>query len=459
METNFINVQIYNQVAILELDDPSANTLTFHLLQELEQHFLHLEAEPKIRGVILIGKGDKFFSGGVNIGMLLTAGRQHNSHFILYAAEVLDYIESSQLPVVTIINGNITGGGLELALIADHRIAVEGSYNIGFPEVRLGVIPGMGGTQRLARLVGAQRALEMITQGEFISPEKSHTIGLVDKVLPAAAFRQHAIEQAIDYIYQHASQQPRSAQAFVHYPLLLEKKWVELTIAQGLATIVLHSACEQYSALEILLAINDLLLELRTDDAVYALLIDNRCTRLGSDDCVAQVQQLQRQIAYLFGRISGYARISALALRGPLSPLAMELALYCDYRLCRSELASNSAPQLINAQSPELERYQGFIPATADSHSWSLPISELVSSGFFKIQDHPADWLQRFIPPTGAGQAIGYAKLAITQGHTQAVSAALLLERHLQEQLFMSQDSKEGMKAYVEKRKPFFTGA
>ncbi len=459
METNFIHVQIHNQVAILELDDPSANTLTFHLLQELEQHFLHLEADPSIRGVILIGKGDKFFSGGVNIGMLLTAGRQHNSHFILYAAEVLDYIQSSQLPVVTIINGNITGGGLELALIADYRIAVEGDYNIGFPEVRLGVIPGMGGTQRLARLVGAQRALEMITQGEFISPQKSHSIGLVDQVLPVEAFRQEAISQATQYIHQHASQTLRRAQAFKHFPLLLEKNWVELSIEAGLATITLHSACEQYSTLEILLALNELILELRTDDAVYALLIDNRCTTLGCDDSSEQVQLLQRQIAYIFGRISGYARISALAVRAPLSPLAFELALYCDYRLCRSALAQSDALQQINSLSPELERYQDFIPAPNSSEQWAVPVAQLIASSFLKPQDQPAEWLQRFIPPTGAGQAIGYAKLAITQGHTQAVSAALLLERHLQEQLFMSNDSKEGMKAYVEKRKPFFTGA
>jgi enoyl-CoA hydratase/carnithine racemase len=82
----------------------------------------------------------------------------------------------------------------------------------------------------------------------------------------------------------------------------------------------------------------------------------------------------------------------------------------------------------------------------------------LVDCGFLKLQDKPAAWLMRFVPPIGAGQAIGYAKLAITKGYKEALTSSLLLERHLQEQLFRASDSKEGMKAYIEKRKPYFIG-
>lgn len=115
MNQNFINYSEIDNVATLELDDPSANTLTYHLLRELEENIFYIATNTSIRGIVIIGKGEKFFSGGVNIGMLLTAGRQHNPHFILFAAEVLELIESLPIPVVTVINGNITGGGLELA--------------------------------------------------------------------------------------------------------------------------------------------------------------------------------------------------------------------------------------------------------------------------------------------------------------------------------------------------------
>lgn len=456
MESNFVHVDIVDNLAIIELDDPSANTLTFHLLQEVEQQFIRIENNPHVHGVVLIGKGEKFFSGGVNIGMLLTAGRQHNSHFILYAAEVLDYIESSELPLVTLINGNITGGGLELALIADYRIAIEGNYNIGFPEVRLGVIPGMGGTQRLSRLVGPQRALEMITQGEFINPEKSQAIGLVDEVLPATNFRQVAIQRAAEFVKRTVSSSRSVRETVERHMQLLQDQTICLNVDGGLAVISLGAGCDDFNTKDVLLAINELLIEIRTDDAVYALLIDNKSQGLGRQSHQLDDVGLMRLATYIFNRISGYARISALHIHRSLSPLELELALHCDYRLCDTAIADSAQVQSLNYDSKQFPRYRNFFK---DCSSESLSINDLVSLGFFLSQEKPDDWLRRFIPPTGAGQAIGYAKLAITQGFREPISAALLLERHLQEQLFMSHDSKEGMKAYVEKRKPFFTGA
>lgn len=455
MDSNFIHVDIVENIAVIELDDPSANTLTFHLLQELEQQFIRVEGNPLVKGVVLIGKGEKFFSGGVNIGMLLTAGKQHNSHFILYAAEVLDYIESSRLPVVTIINGNITGGGLELALIANYRIAVEGDYNIGFPEVRLGVIPGMGGTQRLSRLVGPQRALEMITQGEFISPIKSKCIGLVDEVLPMDNFRKNAIERAIQFIAHLDLPGDFPATRTERHRQLLEERIVTLVVENSLATISLGAGCDDFESKDVLLALNELIIETRTDESVYALLIENKSLGLGRQSHQLTDPILFHLATQIFNRISGYPRICALHIQRHLSPLEMELALHCDYRLCNPSLAESSEPQPCNWQSDQLERYRGYLD---DSATQDLQIKNLVASGFYHARENAAEWLKRFVPPLGAGQAIGYAKLAITKGHREPISAGLMLERHLQEQLFMAQDSKEGMKAYVEKRKPFFTG-
>ncbi len=459
MKQNFINYSELRNVAILELDDPSANTLTYHLLKELEERVFHIATNTSIRGIVIIGKGEKFFSGGVNIGMLLTAGRQHNSHFILFAAEVLELIESLPISVVTIINGNITGGGLELALIADYRIAIAGSYNIGFPEVRLGVIPGMGGTQRLARLVGPQRALEMITQGEFISPSTSLDIGLIDVLLPLENFRENAIGLAIDYIHQHSLSQTKGL------PISwLDKSTdiddvVQLSIDKGLAVIHITAAANTHNSIDILIALNEYLLDLRTDDEIYSVLIDLKSECFGKDDNADFFKVHETLFRYIFNKISGYPRIVALNVHGSLQNIAMELALHCDYRLVDLTLATSKLTsklqQNINSDSPEYERFRPFFNSLPAISS----IADLVSSGFYRIQDKPQEWLMRFVPPIGAGQAIGYAKLAITKGYKEPLSSSLLLERHLQEQLFMSHDSKEGMTAYVEKRKPFFTGA
>ncbi len=454
LEHNFINYYERDNVAILELDDPSANTLTFHLLKELEEKSFHIAANSKIRGIVLIGKGDKFFSGGVNIGMLLTAGKQHNSHFILYAAEVLEFIESLPIPVVTIINGNITGGGLELALIADYRIAIAGEYNIGFPEVRLGVIPGMGGTQRLARLVGPQRALEMITQGEFISPAKSKKIGLVDTILEVEDFRENAIQDALAYIHkQHYVEHPHLSLAN-EYKTILTQQIVSLEINNGLACISVNRGAEKYSCIDLLFAINEFVLELRTDDSIYCLLIDIKAESFGANDTAELYEVHKLFTRYLVSKLSGYPRIVALNIGRALGIVEFELALHCDYRFITSELTTSSVMQKINTDSTELARY---VPLFDNSNSL-MSLAELFSAGFFKYQDELKTWLYRFVPPTGAGQAIGYAKLAITKGYKEPISSSLLLERHLQEQLFMSHDSKEGMKAYIEKRKPFFIG-
>lgn len=453
LKSNFINVTLTEGVAIFEIDDPSANTLTLHLLQELEQHFLAAESNPSIKGIILIGKGEKFFSGGVNIGMLLTAGKQHNSHFILYAAEVLDYINASHLCVVTLINGNITGGGLELALIADYRIAISGDYNIGFPEVRLGVIPGMGGTQRLSHLVGPQRALELITQGVFITPEKALSIGLVDQVLPSENFKKIAVDEAIDYIKNNSVELSVKESFNTNHLRLIEERYVYLTIENSIAKIIISKGCDDIESKTLLLAINELIIELRADENVYGLLIENKSNGFGIDKYYESDTVFRNLVKQIFSRISGYPRICALLIDRQLAPIEIELALHCDYRLTPLNSSTN-IQQTIPIDPKWVKRYQSYLDKNTDVYE----LDQLITSGLYIHTDDPIAWISRFTPPNAAGQAIGYAKLAITQGHNSPLAAGLLLERHLQEQLFMSYDSQEGMKAYVEKRKPSFTG-
>lgn len=453
MNYQFVNIDIRQNVATLEIDDPSANTLTYHLLQELEQAFLQVESLQGIKGVILIGKGEKFFSGGVNIGMLLTAGRQHNSHFILYAAELLEYMESSPLHLVTIINGNITGGGLELALIADYRIGLEDNYNIGFPEVRLGVIPGMGGTARLSRLIGSQRALELITQGTFISAIEAYKFGLIDELIQPNEFRNSAIERAICFIESKATTSELYCSHLLCHMQIINDGLIQLNIHNSVANIQLMKGIELHDAASVLLALNQVILAIRTDDDVFAVNIeifaDDFCT-----DSSWEVPHTKRLGTYVFSRIIGYGRVVAFNVTRTLSPIEVQLALSCDYRLWKGNNNKTQAqPILLNAL--QKSRYKGYLIAK-ELHEYQ--ISDLLDSGFYQLGDG-ASWLQQFVPPRAAGLATGYAKLAIAQGHSLPLEGALLLERHLQEQLFAGPDSREGMKAYLEKRPGQFVGA
>lgn len=457
MEQNFIKVSVTNEVAILELDDPSANTLTFHLLEELEARFLLLESDPVIKGVVLTGSGNKFFSGGVNIGMLLTAGEKHNSHFILYAAEVLEYIESSPLPVVALINGNITGGGLELALISDYRIAVNGDYNIGFPEVRLGVIPGMGGTQRLSRLVGAQQALEMITQGVFVGPDAALDIGLVDKVIGAESFKEQAITLAIKYIENNTATTKNDLRYKENWNPLEsviegESSILQYSEGDGVATIKFDSVSPEVAPEQILSQLNRALLLARGDDAVYVLHLNipnNFFSASWRDLSFTQ----RRFFDAVMARIEGYPRLVVLSFSQALGDLEGRIALSCDYRIYDGE--SIESEQSFVFEDKHQLRYKRLLPSKLDG---AVTISSYIQSGLFLIKPSIASWLSRFVPPSGAAQAIGYAKLAIAQGFDKPLAASLLLERHLQEQLFSAVDSQEGMTAYLEKRPANFKG-
>lgn len=456
MEQNFIKVSVVDNVAILELDDPSANTLTFHLLEELEARFLLLESDPEIKGIVLTGNGDKFFSGGVNIGMLLTAGEKHNSHFILYAAEVLEYIESSPLPVVAAINGNITGGGLELALISDYRIAVSGTYNIGFPEVRLGVIPGMGGTQRLSRLVGAQRALEMISQGVFVGPDSALEIGLVDQVVDAENYKTKAVALAVEFINQHPAEEKNDLNYSPSWnPLeeLIEAGGI-LTyhVENGVGSIEFVGPAPEYPPEKILSYLNQALLQVRGDDAVFVLNIHiprNVFSASWSDLSFTQ----KRFFDAVMARVEGYPRLVSLSFSNALGDLESRIALACDYRVYQGEAISDK--QVLSINERQEMRFSALLPKVEKQ---SLSISDYIDSGLFLTKPSLSKWLSRFVPPSGAAQAIGYAKLAITQGFDKPLAASLLLERHLQEQLFSAVDSQEGMTAYLEKRPANFKG-
>ena len=184
---NFANVlyQKKNGVAYVTVNRPKVlNALNTPTWKDLRTAFEDARDDASIRGVVLTGAGNKAFIAGADIGELAHVAAFEAEQSSRFGQEVLDLIESLGKPVIAAVNGFALGGGCETAMACTIRIAVE-SARFGQPEVALGLIPGGGGTQRLPRLVGKGRALQLILSGEMISAQEAYRIGLVNEIVPA----------------------------------------------------------------------------------------------------------------------------------------------------------------------------------------------------------------------------------------------------------------------------------
>ncbi len=179
---NKIQVAVSDGVATIELNDPPANTYSYEMMLEIDTAILSARMDSSVHVIVLRGAGDKFFCAGANIGMLKDADPDFKYYFCLHANETLLRLEQTPKLVIAALNGHTVGGGLEVALAADIRIARKDGGKIGLPEVALGVLPGTGGTQRLARLVGKAVAIEMMATGRLMSFDEARTLGLVHHV-------------------------------------------------------------------------------------------------------------------------------------------------------------------------------------------------------------------------------------------------------------------------------------
>ena len=173
-------------VATITINRPKVlNALNTQTLDELRRTILSFRRDAAVRVVILTGAGEKSFIAGADINELSvqtpTGGREH----AMTGQHILDLIENLGKPVIAAINGFALGGGCELAMACTMRIAAD-TARLGQPEINLGIIPGYAGTQRLARLVGRGRALELLLTGDHITAAEAHRLGLVNRVVPAA---------------------------------------------------------------------------------------------------------------------------------------------------------------------------------------------------------------------------------------------------------------------------------
>lgn len=180
---SMLSCHVDGAVATLLINHPPANTLTPELLSELSTTFDQVANDDAVKVVVLTGAG-RFFIAGADIRVLAAiASSKEGVAMALQGQAILDRIEGFGKPVIAAINGICLGGGLELAMCCHIRFAAEGS-RLGQPEINLGIMPGFGGTQRLARILGQSKALELILTGEPISAQDAKTIGLVSQVFP-----------------------------------------------------------------------------------------------------------------------------------------------------------------------------------------------------------------------------------------------------------------------------------
>ena len=188
-------------VALVTLNDPPANTYSYEMMRQLDRAILEARMDESVHVIVLTGAGEKFFCAGANIRMLSEVTPTFKYFFCLHANETLSRLEQTPKLVIAAVNGHCVGGGLEVALAADLRVARRGAGKMGLPEVSLGVLPGTGGTQRLARAVGKSRAIELMASGELFDFERAAELGLVNRLFDADTASSF-LEQALTYARQ-----------------------------------------------------------------------------------------------------------------------------------------------------------------------------------------------------------------------------------------------------------------
>lgn len=184
MPREFVSFRVEEAIALVTLDRPPVNALNPQVEEEIKEVFEELRAMKSVGAVIITGGGTKAFIAGADIKMISNIGAGEAFDMSSHSHEILNIIEEFDKVVIAAISGLALGGGCEVALACDIRVSDE-KASFGFPEVNLGLMPGGGGTQRLARLVGKGKAKELILTGEWINAAEAKSIGLVERVVPS----------------------------------------------------------------------------------------------------------------------------------------------------------------------------------------------------------------------------------------------------------------------------------
>lgn len=232
MPTNLVDYVVADGVATITLNDPPMNAYTHEMMKDLDGAILDARFDNEVHVIVITGHGEKFFCAGANVRMLSEVDSTYKYYFCLHANETLSRLEQTPKLVIAAINGHCVGGGLEVALACDLRIARRGPSRIGLPEANLGVLPGTGGTQRLTRLVGKGKAIQLMVEGATFDPDQARELGVVNEVVDA-----DSADDFLDKVEEYARQftPPAKASLAVGRIKRAVQSGAEVALEQGLA--------------------------------------------------------------------------------------------------------------------------------------------------------------------------------------------------------------------------------
>lgn len=224
---DMISLERHGAVAQISLHRAPANAYNPQFTHEFNDAVETIRNDDGLRVAILTSAVPKFFSAGADIKYFQSSSLPEKVKFISFMHEVLRRVETMPKVFIATIPGHCLGGGLEIALACDLRFAAAGTYGLGQPEITLGILPGNGGTQRLPRLIGKSRALDLMITGRTVSPEEALTLGLVDRVFPA--------DNLIPKTMEYAGALAKSATLTIGLIKLTVNRGLEMALDDGLA--------------------------------------------------------------------------------------------------------------------------------------------------------------------------------------------------------------------------------
>ncbi|MBE3557639.1 MAG: enoyl-CoA hydratase/isomerase family protein [Ktedonobacteraceae bacterium] len=228
-EKTLVRYSVTDGIAVIELTNPPANTYSYEMMRQLDEAILQARFDEQVYVLVVRGLGDRFFCAGADISMLNSLTPAYKYYFCLHANETLNRLEQTPKLVIAALNGHTVGGGLEIALACDIRIARRGAGKIGLPEVSLGVLPGTGGTQRMARALPKNKAIEMMTEGKLISFEEALDLGLINYIYESEGYWEKVMEYARSFC------PPNRASRTVGRIKRAVQSGAEVAISEGLA--------------------------------------------------------------------------------------------------------------------------------------------------------------------------------------------------------------------------------
>jgi len=195
-ERTLVRYTATDGIAVIELTNPPANTYSYDMMRQPDDAILQARFDDNVHVIVIRGEGEKFFCAGAEISMLNAVTPGFKYYFCLHANETLLRLEQTPKLVIAALNGHTVGGGLEIAMACDIRIARRNAGKVGLPEITLGVLPGTGGTQRMARALPKNKAIELMTEGKLMSFEDAQELGLINYIYESENYWEKVMEYA-----------------------------------------------------------------------------------------------------------------------------------------------------------------------------------------------------------------------------------------------------------------------